>query len=167
MIDEMPPEQPGAEGLHFRYSTHPEHLTAPKRDMRVAEIKEIIAQRVADFDREDDLVLEDAGDEPDQRLSDDAQIVIEDVPHFYSAKHQRDYHIVVNGDPVLVHERELTFEQLVKIGYPAPNPGQDVRYTITYKRALKPKHQGALLPGQTVMIRKDGTIFNVFRTYKS
>lgn len=135
--------------------------------MRVAEIKDIIVQHVAGFDRADDLVLEDAGDEPDRRLSDDDLVVIEDVPHFYSAKHQRDYHIIVNGDPVTVHQREFTFEQLVEIAYPNPKHGQDVRYTITYKRAMKPKHQGSLLPGQTVTIRKDGTIFNVFRTYKS
>lgn len=167
MVNDMTPEQPGTEDLHFRYSTHPEHLTAPKREMRVAEIKDIIAQHVADFDRADGLVLEDVGDEPDQPLSDDDQVVIEDVPHFYSASHQRDYHIIVNGDPVTVHQRELSFEHLVDIAYPNPKPGQDVRYTITYKRAVKPKHQGSLLPGQSVTIRKDGTVFNVFRTYKS
>ena len=154
-------------GFIFRFSTHPEHLVAPKERMQVDEIKKIIAQHVDGFDPASDLVLEDQGDEPDRRLVDADEVEIVDVPHFYSAAHQRDYRIIVNGDPTIVHMRGLSFDEIVKIAYPNPKQAQDVRYTVTYKRAVRPKHQGHLHPNESVFIRKDGTIFDVVRTYKS
>ena len=161
--------QPQAEknGFFFRYGVHPEHLEAPRELMPVREIKQVIAEHVAGFDASEELVLEDVGDEPDRLLKDDEEIRIESVPHFYSATHPRDYTIIVNAEPKIVHERELTFEKIVEIAYPNPKPGLEVRYTVTYKRAVAPKPQGKLTVGHSVVIRKHGTFFDVVRTYKS
>lgn len=151
----------------FRYSTYSEHLEAPRAQMAVREIKEIIARHVAGFVSQEQLVLEDAGDEPDKSLMDDEMVELTSIPHFYSASHVRDYTIYVNAELKTVHQRVLTFEEIVAIAFPNPQPGQDVRYTVSYKRAVKPKPQGRLKPGQSVTIRKHGTIFDVARTYKS
>jgi hypothetical protein len=151
----------------FRYSVHPEHLEAPRESMKVHELKAIIAQHVASFDPTEQLVLEDAGDEPDRLLTDDDVVEIVSVPHFYSASHERDYTIYVNAELKTVHKRVLSFEEIVAIAFPIPQQGQEVRYTVTYKRAILPKPHGSLKPGQSVTIRKNGTIFDVVRTYKS
>lgn len=159
----------GTEGppFLFRYSTYGEHLEAPQARMPVREIKDIIAQHVAGVDLQEQLVLEDAGDEPDLALADDETVEMTSIPHFYSASHTRDYTIYVNAELKTVHQRVLTFDEIVAIAFPNPQPGQDVRYTVSYKRAVKPKPQGRLKPGQSVTIRKHGTIFDVARTYKS
>lgn len=169
MNEQNPPVEAhdGEAPFPFRYSTHPDHLEAPREWLAVRELKDIIARHVAGFDSSQRLVLEDAGDEPDRLLSDDDVVEINAVPHFYSERQQRDYTIIVNAEQKIVHERELTFEAIVKIAFPNPQPRQDVRYTVTYKRAVKPKHQGHLLEGQSVTIRRHGTIFDVVRTYKS
>lgn len=159
--------QAEGDGFIFRFGTHPGHLVAPQERMLVSEIKKIIAQHVQGFDPASDLVLEDPGDEPDRQLANADEVDIVDVPHFYGAAHQRDFRIIVNGDAKIVHTRELSFDEIVKIAYPNPKPAQDVRYTVTYKRAVRPKHQGHLHAGESVVIRKDGTIFDVVRTYKS
>jgi hypothetical protein len=39
-------------------------------------------------------------------------------------------------------------------------------YTVTYKKAVAPMHQGSLVAGGTVEV-KNGTIFNVTETDKS
>lgn len=151
----------------FRYGTHSEHLEAPQARMSVGDIKGIIAQHVAGFDLHDQLVLEDVGDEPDTLLAENETVEMASIPHFHSASHTRDYTIYVNAELKTVHQRVLTFDEIVAIAFPNPLPGQDVRYTVSYKRAVKPKHQGQLKPGQSVTIRKHGTIFDVVRTYKS
>ena len=151
----------------FRYGTNSEHLEAPRAGMSVREIKDIIAQHVADFDVQEQLVLEDTGDEPDISLADDETVELTSIPHFYSANHTRDYTIYVNAELRTVHQRVLTFDEIVAIAFPNPQPGPDVRYTVSYKRAVKPKPHGRLKPGQSVTIRKHGTIFDVVRTYKS
>lgn len=151
----------------FRYSTHPDHLEAPKAQMPVRELKDIIAKHVPGFDAGEQLVLEDAGDEPDTPLEDGETVEIAAIPHFYSASHLRDYTIFVNAELKTVHQRVLTFEEIVAIAFPNPQAGQEVRYTVSYKRAVKPKPHGRLRPGQSVTIRKNGTIFDVARTYKS
>ena len=169
MNDENTPLDAGTEGAPFlfRYGTFSEHIEAPQAHMQVREIKDIIAKHVPDFDSHEQLVLEDAGDEPDLPLSDDAAVEITSIPHFYSASHVRDYTIYVNAELKTVHERVLSFDEIVAIAFPNPLPGQEVRYTVSYKRAVKPKSQGRLKSGQSVTIRKHGTIFDVARTYKS
>jgi hypothetical protein len=155
------------DGFFFRYGVHPEHLEAPRASMAVLELKEIIRTHVAGFDPAEGLLLEDVGDEPDRSLRNDELVEIVSIPHFYSATHPRDYTIFVNAEQKTVHKRELSFDEIVAIAYPNPKPGLEVRYTITYKRAVAPKPQGKLTQGHSVVIRKHGTIFDVVRTYKS
>jgi hypothetical protein len=68
----------------FIYSTHKEPLEAPKADMKVADLKAIIATKVEGFNRDYTLVLEEHGDRPDKPLNDNDDVRIHETPHFYS-----------------------------------------------------------------------------------
>ncbi len=82
-----------------------------------------------------------------------------------AGKHDQ-YRIIVNAVEVTVESDIVTYEQVVKIAYPTP-PAPDTRYTVTYRKAKEPNHEGSLAPGQSVEVRKEGTIFNVKVTGKS
>jgi Multiubiquitin len=74
--------------------------------------------------------------------------------------------IVVNAEQHAVESQIVSYEQVVKIAYPTP-PSPDTRYTVTYRKAKEPNHEGSLAPGQSVEVKKEGTIFNVKTTGKS
>ena len=79
---------------------------------------------------------------------------------------QRDYDIVVNGTRAMVDYANVSYEQVVKIAFPAPEPG--VTYSVAYRDADGP-HGGAgmLVPGESVKVKKEGTSFNVTATTRS
>ena len=81
------------------------------------------------------------------------------------AADHKDFVIIVNGEPKTVESRSVSYEEVVKIAYPTP-PSSETRFTVTYRKAEKP-HEGSLAPGQSVEVKKDGTIFNVKPTGKS
>ena len=77
----------------------------------------------------------------------------------------KDVVIVVNGEPKQVTSKEVSYEEVVKLAFPTP-PFADTLYTVTFRNAKKPK-EGSLGEGQSVEVKKDGTIFNVKATDKS
>lgn len=92
-----------------------------------------------------------------------AEIHLKEDLHFYSAP--RYYNIVVNGTKKTVDGDRLTFEQTVSLAFPAPPTGENIVFTVAYRRGEANK-QGTLLPGQSVKL-KEGMIFNVTATDKS
>lgn len=77
--------------------------------------------------------------------------------------HQKQYKIVVNGVPTTVEQEVLSFDEVVRLAFPDPNP--DTIYNVTFEKAKEPK-EGELLPGQSVTI-KEGTEFDVDDTGRS
>jgi hypothetical protein len=73
--------------------------------------------------------------------------------------------VIVNGQQHAVESQIVSYEEVVKLAYPTP-PSPDTRYTVTYRNAKEPK-EGSLAEGQSVEIKKEGTIFNVKATGKS
>ena len=75
--------------------------------------------------------------------------------------------IIVNGREKIVSERELTFDQVVKLAFDNPPYGTNTLFTITYRKSGN-EHQpeGHLVEGATVKVKK-GSIFNVTATDKS
>ena len=59
----------------------------------------------------------------------------------------------------------MTYEQVVRLAFQTP-PAPDTRFTVTYRNAAEPK-QGSLAPGQSVKVKRHGTVFNVKPTGKS
>jgi hypothetical protein len=98
---------------------------------------------------------------------DGTELHLKEDEHFHSGEaRERKFRIIVNLEPKEVEQRVLTFREVVALAYPNPDFKPTIIYTVTYKRAVAPMHEGSLVEGEKVEI-KNGTIFNVTRTDKS
>lgn len=79
---------------------------------------------------------------------------------------QQQVTIIVNAREKVWTEREISFDQVVKLAFPTPPPGANIVYTVTYRRGQGRKPEGTLTEGELVKV-KDGMIFNVTATDKS
>jgi Multiubiquitin len=82
-----------------------------------------------------------------------------------AADKDKDFRIIVNGEPKTVESEVVTFEQVTELAYPEP-PFPETLFTVTFRNAKKPK-EGRLVEGQTVEVKRNGTVFNVRATDKS
>jgi hypothetical protein len=113
-----------------------------------------------------ELFREVTGDHEDEFVPNNGdEIRLKQDERFHSAK-DRKFKIIVNLEEKVVDKRVLTFAEVVKLAYPHMQDGPDVIYTVTFKKAAGPMHEGTLDEGQSVKI-KNGTIFNVRRTDRS
>lgn len=79
----------------------------------------------------------------------------------------KDITIIVNGrEKDAVKNEELSFDKLVSLAFDDPPTGQNIVFTITYRKGHSNKPEGTLTEGETVKA-KDGMIFNVTATDKS
>ena len=74
--------------------------------------------------------------------------------------------ILVNGRRRVVCANKVTFEEIVKIAFPIPPAGVDVKFTVQFTRGPEHKPSGTLIEGQSVKIR-DGMEFDVTPTNRS
>ena len=75
--------------------------------------------------------------------------------------------IVVNGTPKKVEKGELSFDELVALAFDPVPTGENMVFTITYRKGgNENRPEGTLAPGETVKVKK-GTVFNVTATDKS
>jgi hypothetical protein len=74
--------------------------------------------------------------------------------------------IIVNGREKTTTAKELSFEEIVALAFENPPSGENVFFTVTYRRGHGQKPEGTLVKGETVKV-KDGMIFNVTATDKS
>jgi hypothetical protein len=89
------------------------------------------------------------------------------IEHFVTGpKPVTDYEIIVNARPRIVHEEDVTFEQVVSFAFPGPH-GPNIMFSVTYRHADSKPHAGELGAGGVVEVKKKGTIFNVTKTDKS
>lgn len=80
--------------------------------------------------------------------------------------HDKEITIIVNGRSKTATKKELSFAEIVALAFDNPPTGDNVTFTITYRRGEGNKPEGTLVEGETVKI-KDGMIFNVTPTDKS
>jgi hypothetical protein len=73
---------------------------------------------------------------------------------------------VINAREQVVTSKDLTFEQLVTYAFPTAPSGDNVLFTISYRRGHGDKPEGSLLAGESVKV-KDGMVFVVSATDKS
>ena len=102
-------------------------------------------------------------DEPIENGSEAVQL--KDGEHFQSGP-RKAITIYVNGEQKQVTVKILSFEDLAKIAYPVPPPGDNILYTVSYEDGPPSNQQGSLKEGQKVRL-KNGMIFNVTATDKS
>ncbi|MEZ5874816.1 MAG: multiubiquitin domain-containing protein [Hyphomicrobiales bacterium] len=80
--------------------------------------------------------------------------------------HEKETIIIVNGREKSVPGKEISFSQLVALAFDTPPTGENIVFTITYRRGHSEKPEGSLVEGESVKIKK-GMIFNVTATDKS
>jgi hypothetical protein len=74
--------------------------------------------------------------------------------------------VVINGRELEVDKKELSFAEIVELAFGTTPSGDNIIFTITYKRGHGDKPDGTLVEGDSVKV-KEGMIFNVTRTDKS
>ena len=111
-----------------------------------------------------DLFREVTGDDEDELIARDAvNVTLTQNEHFYSQKVTA---IAVNAQKKEVAETKLSFDEVVKLAFPIAPNGQNIMFTIKYRKGPKQNPKGSLLEGQTVRI-KNGMIFDVTPTDRS
>lgn len=111
-----------------------------------------------------DLFREVEGDAEDELIERNAvDVQLKPDEHFYS---QKVFAIVVNAQKKEVAEPKLTFDEVVKLAYPIPPAGQNILFTIKYRKGPAVNPKGSLLEGESVRV-KDGMIFDVTPTDRS
>lgn len=74
--------------------------------------------------------------------------------------------VIVNGRPKVVETKELAFTQVVNLAFDDVPTGENVMFTVTYRRGHGNKPEGTLIEGESVKV-KEGMVFNVTATDKS
>ena len=84
----------------------------------------------------------------------------------HETHHPHTITIVINARERTITDKQLNFEQLVALAFPTAPTGENVLFTITFRRGNGDKPEGSLLTGETVKT-KDGMVFVVSATDKS
>jgi len=77
--------------------------------------------------------------------------------------HEKTYKVAVNGTPTTVDHEVLSYDEVVRLAFPNPDP--NTIYSVSFEHAKEPK-EGELLSGQSVTI-KENTEFDVDDTGRS
>jgi len=80
-------------------------------------------------------------------------------------KPTKEIRIIVNAEPKIVDSNIVSYEEVVRLAYPTP-PAPNTYYTVTFRNA-EGRKVGSLIPGQSVEVRDEGTIFDVTPTGRS
>ena len=100
--------------------------------------------------------------------NDDVNLTEAGVEHFVIASRPvKEYVIVVNSRDEPVPDERVTFEQVVNLAFPGAPVESNVRYSMTYRHAASKPHAGELAEGGSVVVKHQGTIFNVTKTVQS
>lgn len=80
----------------------------------------------------------------------------------------KDVTIIVNGrQRTVAKNSELTVAQVVALAFDSPPTGENVEFTITYRKGgNEHRPEGSMSGNDTVKV-KEGTVFNVTATDKS
>jgi hypothetical protein len=114
------------------------------------------------------LYREARGDQEDEPIhNDNEKEQLTPDEHFYSKEERhKGFDIIVNAEKHHVEKKRVSFEQIVKLGFPTPPPFQNVLFTVTYYNGPKANREGILTAGQTVKVKNE-MVFNVKATDRS
>lgn len=81
-------------------------------------------------------------------------------------KRDREFEVVINGTAFTLDHHMVTYEELGQLAFPGHDP--QAMFTITYRHADAPHGgSGTLVAGESVKVKKKGTMFNVRLTTRS
>lgn len=79
--------------------------------------------------------------------------------------------IVVNGEAKQVNSRDVSFEEVTQLAFPGSDPSVTTFTVLFYKSEGKKNgnssHEGSMVEGDVVKVRKEGSSFNVTRSIRS
>ncbi len=78
----------------------------------------------------------------------------------------QDISIIVNGRTKTVEGKKVSFAFLVSLAFDAPPTGENICFTVTYRKGPRRNPEGSMVEGDAVKI-KCGMVFNVTATDKS
>ena len=114
------------------------------------------------------LFREVRGDEEDEPIfRNEEHLHLTQDEHFHSSEQPfKGFEVIVNARQKLVHQKELTFTEVIALAFQPVPTGPNWLFTVAYRKGAGKKHEGTLSQGESVKI-KNGTIFNVTATDKS
>ena len=81
-------------------------------------------------------------------------------------ENEKEVIIIVNTREKTWLKKEISYEEVIVLAFGSYPNNESIVYTVTYSRGEKPNHEGSLVIGQSVKVKK-GMIFNVTPTNKS
>lgn len=81
--------------------------------------------------------------------------------------HDKTFTIIVNGTEHTVPNDVVTYEQLANIAFPGHPHNPDIIFLESFDKAASKPHQGSLVEGGSVTVKKHGTVFDVTQTNRS
>ena len=81
-------------------------------------------------------------------------------------KEHKDLIIIVNTREKVWDKKEISYEEVIILAFGSYSNDENVVYTVTFSRGQEPHHEGSLVKGESVKVKK-GMIFNVTQTNKS
>lgn len=84
----------------------------------------------------------------------------------HSDKKTEEFEVVINGTAFTLDHDTVTYEELGQLAFPGHDP--EAMFTVTYRHADTPHGgSGTLVAGESVKVKKKGTMFNVRLTTRS
>ena len=84
------------------------------------------------------------------------------------ADEAKEFGVILNLEAKVVPRTTVTFAEITQLAFPDKVGNPDITFTVTYLRAESPPHQGVMVEGDSVEIKKDGaTSFTVVHATKS
>jgi len=74
--------------------------------------------------------------------------------------------IVVNGQLKEVPTRQVSFDEVTELAFPGSDRA-NTTFTVIFSKADDSKHEGSMVEGDVVKVRKEGSSFNVTRSIRS
>lgn len=82
------------------------------------------------------------------------------------AGQNKEFNIVVNGDPHVWKEKKISFVEVVTLAFQVYEDHPNVVYSVTYKRGEDSKPEGSMVKGDSVVV-KDKMVFHVSKSGES
>lgn len=73
--------------------------------------------------------------------------------------------IVVNGNPMHVDSRIVSFSQVTQLAF--PDSTAEHTFTVLFYKTDQSRQEGSMLEGDSVKVHKHGSSFNVTRSIRS
>lgn len=74
--------------------------------------------------------------------------------------------IVVNGQPKKIDSRQVSFDEVTELAFPGSDRSLTT-FTVLFSKAEDSKHEGSMVEGDIVKVKKEGSSFNVTRSIRS